>query len=122
MGLFAIGVVIAPSCTLLHPLDRYQAGGEDASSDAPPVESAPVDAGPSWKRYQYSLLQQTWSDPVLLSDIWTGPNAPPPRGISAAVELADEVRLLVFADDGTFYLQADGDWRPPQRIADAFKP
>jgi hypothetical protein len=59
------------------------------------------------------------SEPLSLA--WTGPNAPPPRGILAAEHAnATDARLLVWADDGNFYLQKNGSWELPVPIAAAF--
>jgi hypothetical protein len=117
------------ACTLFNPLDRYQSG-KDSPADSSavdvdvvsPAPDGPIDAGPTWHRYSFNFVDQTWSAPVRLEDLWAGPNAPPPRGIATAVELSDFDRLLVFSDDGTYYLQADGAWRPPAPIARAWAP
>jgi hypothetical protein len=54
-----------------------------------------------------------WSAPQALSTVWTGPNAPPPRGILATAHAYVGSRLLVWADDGMFYELRAGTWDPP---------
>jgi hypothetical protein len=120
------------ACTLVNSLDRYQSGGpEPGDAGGVPESSMTSDAdaerprddgGPSWKRYTYSLFNETWTTPVLLSETWIGPNAPPSRGITAVVELVDLDRLLVFADDGRYYVRADGEWRKPVAIGSTWAP
>ena len=102
--------------------------GSDASSDVSPAppdatpESAPldsdspVDAGQSWRLYSNidpAAHRTAWTD-VDLASVWTGANAPPPRGIVAATKLTNFDRLLVWADDGRFYVQEAGVWKAPQ--------
>lgn len=131
---------MAAGCTVVNPLDRYQSGGtEDGGPSVPGSESGldgsidavhdaagddrvDADPGPGWTLYSYSLLSKTWAAPVLLRDAWTGSNAPPPRGIASAVQLVDEDRLLVFADNGNYYLRAAGVWRTPVPVAQAWAP
>ncbi len=48
-----------------------------------------------------------------VSAVWTGENAPPPRGITAADMTDDGRLLLVFAEDHLIYRRLDGTWLPP---------
>lgn len=62
-----------------------------------------------------------WTDnPPALSEVWSGANAPPPRGILAASQKYDNDDLLVWADDGNFYLRLGTAWQAPVPIATAF--
>ena len=59
-------------------------------------------------------------NPPALSTVWTGPNAPPPRGILDAAHAYADSRLFVWADNGMFYQQSGGTWMPPVPTATAF--
>ncbi|MBK6692136.1 MAG: hypothetical protein IPG50_08020 [Myxococcales bacterium] len=95
----------------------------DATPESAPLDSAsPVDAGPSWRLYSNidtAAHRTAWTD-VDLASVWTGANAPPPRGIVAATKLTNFDRLLVWADDGRFYVQEAGVWKAPQETATVF--
>jgi hypothetical protein len=104
------------------PLSPPDAASPDASSEAALGDAAVdtlVDAGPSWQLHSFDYFADAWSS-VELAKIWTGPNAPPPRGIAAATELMDVDRLMVISDDGTYYVRANGAWQPPRRGGDAW--
>ena len=73
----------------------------------------------SWNLYSFDMMMGTWSS-VALSSVWTDPNAPPTTGILAATHLAHFDKLLVFADNGMFYLQDSGVWKPPVMTSNRF--
>jgi hypothetical protein len=127
-----VPVALATSCTLLRPLDRYN---RETDLDAAPADDtvvapgdagpdAPLDAGPSWNRYTYATQTGRWGSPERLADIWTGPNAPPSHGIESVIQLADPDldRVLVFADNGLYYVQASGVWQTPVETRKAWAP
>jgi len=55
-----------------------------------------------------------------LSSAWSGPNAPPPRGITAVDLTLGDRLLIVFADTGLVYRRLDGNWLPPKTAAELF--
>jgi hypothetical protein len=94
------------------------------ADDAEPVDAGGADVvtAPPWKLYsnaEGSANPNAWNV-VALDVAWSGPNAPPPRGIMAAAQLDDFPRLLVWADDGKFYVRDEGGWRAPVATATAF--
>ncbi len=99
--------------------------GDANVEDAGPADSATgdanIDAGPPWKLYSNSTMtaSTTWNA-VALDVAWSGPNAPPPRGIKAVTQLNDFPRLLVWADNGMFYVRDTAGWRPPVATATLF--
>jgi hypothetical protein len=104
------------------PVSPVDATAPDAGSEATLVDAAvdaAVDAGPSWQLHSFDYFQDAWSS-VDLATIWTGPNAPPPRGVAAATELMDVDRLMIIADDGTYYVRANGVWQPPRKGGDVW--
>jgi hypothetical protein len=76
-------------------------------------------SAPSWNLYTYSMSTGAWSVPTPLSVAWGSANSPS-SGIAAAVMLEHFDRLLVFGENGDFYLRADGAWQPPVPIAEKF--
>lgn len=76
-------------------------------------------AGPSWTLSTYNTTSGAWSA-VPVSSAWSGPNAPPSAGIVAVTQLEHFDRLLVFGEDGNYYVRADGVWQPPMPIATRF--
>ncbi len=141
----ALGLSAVIAACSLTPLDHYDSqngssdidagdatSGEgaapDVAQDALPLDDggAPdVDAGPGapWTRYSLdtsSAAGAPWTV-TPLEQLWTGPSAPPPRGVVAAVQLVDFSRLLVITGDGTLYVQQDGGvWMSPMAITAAF--
>lgn len=104
------------------------AGGSlDATTDTSTLDAStrdanpPVDAGAPWKLYSNATgnSPNVWNT-VALDIAWSGPNAPPPRGIKAVTQLNDFPRLLVWADDGMFYVRDAAGWRTPQSTATTF--
>ena len=129
-ALLAGTISVVAGCTVFHPLGRYQEGADeaDAASGDPDAQTTGPDvvvvgdAGPSWTLYSYDTVAQAWSAPARLEDKWSGPNAPPPRGIASVVQLVDDDRLLVFTDDGSYYVRAACQWRAPVQVAQAWAP
>jgi hypothetical protein len=128
LAIGALATLVAWGCTDSSygvdapPVSPVDAASPDASSEAALVDAsveAAVDAGPSWQLHSFDYYADAWSS-VALATIWTGPNAPPPRGIAAATELMDVDRLMILSDDGTYYVRANGAWQPPQRGGDAW--
>ena len=94
--------------------------GAGLDSGGAPDGATSVDAGLPWKVYT-TLDSSSGPFSVLgLDQVWSGPNAPPPRDIMVVTQLDEWDRLLVFSSDGKFYLRADGVWKPPQPIATVF--
>jgi hypothetical protein len=80
---------------------------------------AGASAAPSWNLHTYTAATGAWTS-IPLSSVWAGAHAPPTSGIKAATQLEHFDRLLIFGDDGNFYLRADGVWQPPVPIAEKF--
>lgn len=78
------------------------AGGDGGAGGAPPVV---------WKLHRYSRITQTWQT-FPLDQIWTGSGAPPPRYVSATVQLDvfPTKMLLVFMESGDYYLRRGSVW------------
>lgn len=95
---------------------------DGAALDGAPDTPATVDGGDastSWKLYVNGDGASAWNV-VPLDVAWTGANAPPSRGIMAVAQLTDFDRLLVWADDGKFYVRDATTWRTPQTTAVVF--
>lgn len=145
-----VGLGMAPACLELGGVDDETAGptggagsgggihGDSAFPDAPGTGgvagsdaasggsagvpsggSAGQGGGPSWTLWTYKMSDGTWSH-IPISNVWSGPNAPPPAGIRAVTQLEHFDRLLVFGEDGNYYVRADGAWQPPVPIATKF--
>jgi hypothetical protein len=85
-----------------------------------PTDATPNGAGPSWLLYSLAeSFPNQWSA-APLAQVWTGANAPPPRGIIAVTQLTLFDRLLVWTDEGKFYVREKGAWQAPQSTATAF--
>lgn len=101
--------------------------GTDSSASASATSTTTESTGeadttsgtPSWNRYTLDVDAGTWTV-TPLDELWTGANAPPPTGISAAVSLTHFDRLWVVTADGTFYEQADGVWSTPVALQERF--
>jgi hypothetical protein len=121
-ALVAWGCVASSYGSDAPPTSPLDAASPDASSEAAPVDAtadAAVDAGPCWQLHSFDYFADAWSS-VELATIWTGPDAPPPRGIAAATELMDVDRLMVISDDGTYYVRANGAWQPSRKGSDVW--
>src|SRR5262245_47784199 len=120
IGLLVASIAIT-GCPALN-WDFQGAGGAggassaiSASSNGPAVSSSSSSASAStsggggmapasWNLYSFDMAMGKWST-VALSSVWTDKNAPPTKGILAATHLSHFNKLLVFADNGMFYLQ-----------------
>ena len=95
-----------------------------SSSSASASSSASSGAGgapsTSWHRYSFDMATKTWSS-ELLSNVWTGANAPPSTGIVATCHLDLFDKLLVFTDEGTLYTLEGGAWSTPMPATVLFK-
>ncbi|MBX3185123.1 MAG: hypothetical protein KIT72_00095 [Polyangiaceae bacterium] len=71
--------------------------------------------------YRLQFPGLTW-DSQLLSNAWTGPNAPPPCAEIATVFNAyDFNQLMVFTTTGQLYLREDSVWRAPVPATSRFQ-
>jgi len=61
-----------------------------------------------------------WSR-VAVSSVWSGANAPPPRGITSVDLTLDQRLLIVFTDAGLVHRRLDGAWLPPKTSAELFQ-
>jgi hypothetical protein len=100
------------------------AGSDGASGGSAGIASGgtagdATGGGPSWTLWTYKLTDGTWSN-MPVSSVWSGPNAPPPAGIVAVTQLEHFDRLLVFGQDGNYYVRADGAWQTPVPISTKF--
>ena len=127
-AMHAYGCVISDDLKGTGVIDAGPDGADGADArEAAVIEAGTqdvtprADAGPPWTLYSRSrnVDQNRWHS-VPLDAAWIGPNAPPPNGIRAVTQLDAFDRLLVFADDGMFYLRDPSGWRTPRPIADVF--
>jgi hypothetical protein len=61
----------------------------------------------------------TWSS-TAVSQLFSGPNAPPPWGIVASEQTTDGTRLFVLRSDGTMYERRNGVWQVPSAASTLF--
>jgi hypothetical protein len=92
----------------------------DGGSSTTGVDAGPQVTAPSWMLYSNSDSAPNQWNAVPLSSVWTGTNAPPATGIRAAAQLDDFNHLLVWADDGNFYVRISGAWQTPKLTASEF--
>lgn len=95
---------------------------EASVADAAAVDAAgpPADAGPAWQLYAKTDSFPNQWNVTSLEVAWTGANAPPPRGILAVAQLNNVDRLLVWTDEGRFYVRAAGAWLAPRTTTAVF--
>lgn len=98
--------------------DAASVGGSAGSASGGTAGQA-TGGAPSWTLWTYKMADGTWSQ-LPVSSVWSGANAPPSSGIVAVTQLEHFDRLLVFGEDGNFYLRADGAWQPPVPISAKF--
>lgn len=67
----------------------------------------------------FSSTTTAWTR-IALSQLWTGANAPPPRGIVAATHTVDQNVTMVFTEDGMFYRQTGTTWATPVLASSLF--
>jgi hypothetical protein len=137
---FVVAAIAATGCPALN-WDFQGAGSAGGASNATSTNgsgaaamsssstSATVGAGgaggmgpASWNLYSFNMGSGKWLSETL-SSVWANDkHAPPTKGIVAATHLAHFNRLLVFADDGMFYLHDGVTWKPPVKIGDIMSP
>lgn len=93
--------------------------GQGGSSGSSSGGSGGSGGGVSWKLHTYNTANGTWSS-IAVDSVWAGANAPPSSGIVAVTQLEHFDRLLVFGEDGNFYLRSDGAWQPAVPISQKF--
>lgn len=89
-----------------------RAAGEPGDLSEGPCEGVcQTDATCGLAIYRRDLANASWTRDAV-SELWTGANAPPPRGILGA-EGGSVFAVVVVADDGMVYRRSGGTWVAP---------
>lgn len=126
------GVVCVPaSCTDADPCTVDTCMPDGSCAHAPRTVGAPgdtaeaacegvcqVDGTCGLSLYTRDLTTPVWTRRAL-SEVWSGANAPPPRGIRAA-DGGISYEAVVVADDGMVYRRVGGAWLAPVTCEDVF--